>query len=212
MSIFSKWSARRATDSASATPVAEPAEPVTTSKVLPKFLSSLSQVETPVLLDLGPVVGQNVAFFGERLSCKLHVEDLLAIVETYARNDNRVAVIDGLTNQLDRVVGPVDGVLCWDLFDYLDRRSAPAVAGALVRLMRHGAVLHGFFGTKATSIQHYTRFVVEGVDQLRQRTYPATPTTRTVFVTRDLQKMFAGLTIKESVLLKNNTQEVMLKR
>jgi hypothetical protein len=33
-----------------------------------------------------------------------------------------------------------------------------------------------------------------------------------VFVTRDLQKMFTGLAIKESVLLKNNTQEVLLKR
>jgi hypothetical protein len=210
MSLFSKWSGRRG-DEASTT-VAEPVEPLTTSKVLPKFLSALSQVEAPVLLDLGPVVGQNVAFFGDRLSCKLHVEDLLAVVETYARNDNRAAVVDGLAQRLDRVNGPVDGILCWDLFDYLDRKAAPVVAAALVKLLREGGVLHGFFATKALPVSAYTRFIVEAPDQFRQRAYPAAPTTRTVFVTRDLQKMFTGLAIKESVLLKNNTQEVLLKR
>ena len=212
MSLFSRWPGRKATETASATSVAESVEPLTTTKVLPKFLSALAQVETPTVLDLGPVVGQNVAFFGERLSCKLHVEDLAAIVETYARNDNRAAAVDGLVQRLDRVTGPVDGILCWDLFDYLDRRAAPTVAAALVRLMRAGAVLHGFFGTKAIAVNHYTRFVVEAPDQFRPRPYAASATTRTVFVTRDLQKMFTGLTVKESVLLKNNTQEVLLRR
>jgi hypothetical protein len=169
-------------------------------------------VDAPVLLDLGPVVGQNVAFFGERLACRLHVEDLLTVVETYARNDNRAATVDGLTQRLDRVNGPVDGILCWDLFDYVDRRAAPIVAGTLARLLREGGVLHGFFATKAAPVDFYTRFIVDAPDQFRQRPYRAAPTTRTVFVNRDLQRMFTGLAVKESVLLKNNTQEVLLKR
>ena len=36
------------------------------TKVLRKFLASLTSRESPVLMDLGPVVGSNVTFLGER--------------------------------------------------------------------------------------------------------------------------------------------------
>ena len=36
---------------------------------------------SPVLLDLGPVSGTNVSFLGERLGCKLHLEDLFADID-----------------------------------------------------------------------------------------------------------------------------------
>ena len=48
------------------------------TKALPKFLSALSARTQPVLLDLGPVVGDNVTFFGEQLGCKIFVEDIFA--------------------------------------------------------------------------------------------------------------------------------------
>ena len=48
------------------------------TKALRKFLSSLVLRESPVLMDLGPVVGPNVTFFGERLGCKILLEDLFA--------------------------------------------------------------------------------------------------------------------------------------
>ena len=54
---------------------------VSTSKVFPKFLSALGQQPAPVLLDLGPVVGSNITFFGERLGCKIIVEDLFGDLE-----------------------------------------------------------------------------------------------------------------------------------
>jgi hypothetical protein len=86
------------------------------------------------------------------------------------------------------------------------------VAAALVRLLAPAGVLHGFFSTKSGDVAHYTRFVVESAQQFRPRPYPATAGTRTAFVTRDLTKMFDGLRITESVLLKNNVQEVLMKR
>jgi hypothetical protein len=213
MSLFSRWSQRKPDPAASKAPAPEPAsEPPTTSKVLPKFLSALAQLEAPALLDLGPVVGQNVAFFGDRLSCKLHVEDLFAVVDAHARAGTRALVADAIVSRLQRHSGHVDGILCWDLFDYLDRKTAPAVAAELVKLLAPNGVVHGFFGTKTGEITHYTRFIVEAPDQFRQRVTPAPATPRTVFVTRDITKMFDGLRVTETVLLKNSVQEVMLKR
>jgi hypothetical protein len=42
--------------------------------------------------------------------------------------------------------------------------------------------------------------------------YPATTTRRQVLVTRDINKMFTGLVVAESVLLKSNTRETLLRR
>ena len=50
--------------------------PVQPTKVLEKFLAGLSGRAEPVLLDLGPVVGSNVTFFREEISCKICLEDL----------------------------------------------------------------------------------------------------------------------------------------
>ena len=50
--------------------------PVHPTKVLARFIAGLSSRSQPVLLDLGPVVGTNVSFFGEQLGCKIIVEDL----------------------------------------------------------------------------------------------------------------------------------------
>ena len=56
----------------------EPPSPGTQcpTKALKKFLATLTSRPNPVLLDLGPVIGANVSFFGEQLGCKILVEDL----------------------------------------------------------------------------------------------------------------------------------------
>ena len=51
------------------------------TKALARFVSSLSGRSQSVLLDLGPVVGPNLSFFGEELGCKIIVEDLYKDVE-----------------------------------------------------------------------------------------------------------------------------------
>ena len=66
----------------SASPDAGAAWPVYPTKALAKFLSSLNARSQRLLLDLGPVVGTNVTFFGEELGCKIHVEDLFKVGET----------------------------------------------------------------------------------------------------------------------------------
>jgi hypothetical protein len=185
---------------------------VTTSKVLPRLLSLLSQAPAPVLLDLGPVVGANVSFFGDRLACKIYVEDLFADIERHARAGTRDAVPEMLTTRPLAADGSVDAVLCWDLFDYLEPAAGKALAARLTGLLRTGGVLYGFFGTTPVDLAHYTRFALEGEDTLRQRQYPATVFRRTVLTTRDINRMFEGLVVAESVLLKSSTRETLFRK
>ena len=185
---------------------------VSASKVLPRFLSVLSLRPAPVLLDLGPVVGPNISFFGDQFACKIHVADLYAEVETHARAESREALAAAMDARIQHQAGSIDGILCWDLFDFLDRASGQLLATRLTALLRPGGVLYGFFGASQANLTSYTRFVVEAVNTLRLRTAPATPTARTVWTTRDINRMFDGLTVAESVLLKTSTRETLFRK
>jgi len=207
-----KWASRRDQPPPASAPVAAGVDTVATSKVLPRLLAALSNQPSPVLVDLGPVVGSNIAFFGERLSCKIHVEDLFQEVEAAAQRGALDTLAANLDRRLTHGADSVDGILCWDLFDFLDRPTGQALAARLSSMLRKGGVLYGFFGTSPAELTQYTRFVAEADDKLRLRPYPATPVKRTVLVTRDINRMFEGLVVAESVLLKSNTREALFRK
>src|SRR6266508_3747154 len=58
-------------------------EPLFATKAFRKLLSTLSSREAPTLIDLGPVVGSNVSFFGEQVGCKIFVEDIYAELDRH---------------------------------------------------------------------------------------------------------------------------------
>src|SRR5215813_10772213 len=96
-------------------------DPVFATKALKKFLITLTSRPSPVLLDLGPVVGSNVSFFGEQLGCKIFVEDIFADVDRHVRDGKLEALPPFFQKRFQQSAGAVDGILCWDLFDYLDK-------------------------------------------------------------------------------------------
>ena len=208
------WSGRKRSDRAP-DPVAAPPAPVdvtASSKVLPKFLSALSTRTSPVLLDLGPVVGTNVEFFGERLACKIHVLDLFSEVEAFSRRGSAEGLAEALAARITLPYDSVDGLLCWDLFDFLDKTTAQTLAVHLVKLLKPGGALYGFFGTTPVDLRQYTRFVADGDQSFRLRQSPATPVKRLVLANRDINRMFEPLTVAESVLLKTNTRETLFRK
>ena len=75
-----------------------------------------------MLLDLGPVVGSNVSFFGEQLGCKIFVEDIYADLDRHVRDGTLEELPAFLTKRFSAADGTVDGILCWDVIDYLDGR------------------------------------------------------------------------------------------
>lgn len=208
-----KWGSRRAeTPPAAPAPPTAVADATVTSKVFPRFLAAVGQQPSPVLLDLGPVVGSNVSFFGERLACKLHVEDLYSDIEAHAKRGDRAALAEFFATRLTQAPDSIDGILCWDLFDFLDRTSGQVLAKRLAGMLRKGGALYGSFGTTPLELKHYTKTIVATEDALRHRLSPATPVARTVLLTRDIIKMFDGLIVAESVLLKSSTRETLFRR
>lgn len=182
------------------------------TKVLPKFLTALTHHEAPVLLDLGPVVGSNVSFFGERLGCKIFVEDLYADVERAVREGAADTMGSTLAARINQADGSVNGILCWDLFDFLDKKTAQALGTQLARVLRPGGALLGLFASKPPADPVFTRFVIVDERTVIHRPYRGVPRRPTGLQNRDIALLFPGLRVTESYLLLNQTREILLRR
>ena len=212
MGLLDRLAPRRSDAEPPPMPLAAVADPVFATKALRKFLTALTANASPVLLDLGPVVGSNVSFFGEQLGCKIFVEDIFADLERHIRDGKLERLPDFLKARFPQETGSVDGVLCWDLFDYLDKASALAVATELTRVLRPEGALLGFFGTVQSPEARYTKYIIADEINLKHRPYPAARGRQSVLLNRDIIKMFGGLRVSDSFLLKNNIREILFRK
>ena len=187
-------------------------DPTYPTKTLAKFLKLLQQRDNPALIDLGPVVGHNVTFFGEQLGCRIRVEDIAADIERLATAGTLDELPAFLKTRFPQEPESIDGILCWDVFDFLDRPSAFALAEVLTRLLRPDGALLGFFSVAEGRPQVYTKFIVVDEHTLRYRTYPAARPRQRVLQNRDISKMFAGLRVAESFLMKNSVREMLFRK
>ncbi len=188
------------------------ADPVFATKALKKFLATLTARESPVLLDLGPVVGSNVSFFGEQLGCKIFVEDIFADVDRHVRANTLENLPAFFKKRFPQEEGTVDGILCWDMIDYLDRPAAQELASQLTRVLRPEGALLGFFGTAAPRDTHYTKFIIMDDVNLKHRAYPALRGRQAILLNRDIIRLFSGLRVSDSFLLQNNLREILFRK
>lgn len=207
------WDSRNKARNDAAAPAAALADAGQTfpTKALRKFLATLTSRESPVLMDLGPVVGSNVTFFGERLGCKIILEDLFADLDRYPKN-SETPFAEYLKTRLKHQDGSVDGILCWNFFDFLDLPSAQALAVALTKLLRPDGALLGFFTTVGAADTRFSRYVIMGEDSVKQKMYSSGGKKQTSFQNRDIIRMFNGLKVSESFLLKTNVREFLFRK
>jgi hypothetical protein len=183
------------------------------TKALRKFLSCLTARELPVLIDLGPVVGSNISFFGEQLGCKIFVLDLFSDLDRHVRDARLEELGDFLVKRVSQEAASVDGILCWDFLDYLDKGTAHKLATELTRVLRPEGALLGFFGTSSQlGESRYTKFIVADEVNLRYRTYPALRPRQSSLPNRDILRMFDGLTVADSFLLQNKQREILFRK
>jgi SAM-dependent methyltransferase len=203
---------RRKDDRDDSGPVGVPAHP---TKALEKFLTSLASRPQPLLLDLGPVVGTNVPFFGEELGCKIHVEDLATDIDRHVREGKLEQLPAFLSKRFPQESDSVDGILCWDLFDYLDKPAAQSLARELMRVLRPEGVLRAFFGTadpRSAVSSIYTKYIIVDRTHLQYRSYAASRGKQRPLVNRDIERLFGSLRVTEQFLLKTNLREVLFRK
>ncbi|HXG89288.1 MAG TPA: hypothetical protein VNJ02_13205 [Vicinamibacterales bacterium] len=211
--LFSIFGGRRAPEGdATADAPASPQEPLYPTKALATFFKVLQSRDKPTLIDLGPVVGSNVTFFGEHLGCRIRVEDVAADIERHHKAGNLNELATFFKSRFPQESESIDGILCWDVLDFLERPAALALASALSRLLRPDGALLGFFSTAEGRAQVYTKYLVVDEVSLRYRTYPSSVSRQKSLLNRDIIKMFDGLRVTDSFLMKNNVREILFRK
>jgi SAM-dependent methyltransferase len=155
-----------------------------------------------------------VTFFGERLGCKFQVEELSKDIDRHVREDKLSELPEFLGKRFPQADESFDGILCWDLFDYLDKKSAQALAKQLARILRPGGALLALFNaTEAVpTTKAYTRFVVVDDATIQHRPYAAARGKQKPLPNRDIQRMFEPLRVTDQFLLKSNTREMLFRK
>ena len=180
------------------------------SSVFATFLSLISSRPAAEVVDLGPAIGSNIAFLGERLGCRIHVKDLYADLERHAREDALDRFPEFLGGRFAEYDDEsIDAVLCWDVFDYLMPAAASALAGTLIQALRPGGALLAFFGAGGVGERSYTRYVIDGDGHFSHRVAAAACGRQQALQNRDILALFPDLKLFESVLLKSGLREVL---
>ena len=195
----------------------EGAEPATSERTVPtkafgRFLHALSLRESPIVLDLGPIVGGNVNFLGERLGCKYLVEDLYQNIEGHVTAKNPPDLAAFFEKRFPQADASVDGVLCWDVLDYLDKPAAQVVAREMMRVLKPGGAVFGFFANAPAPEKEYTRYLIVDDKTLKHRTTPGSRARQQVYANRDINRLFEGLTVSDSFLLLTKTREIIFRK
>jgi hypothetical protein len=182
------------------------------SRTLRTFVEALAGSPDPVIVDLGPVVGANVSFLGSRLACKLYPVDLYALVDQpFARGDGE-GLEAALGEKLGQQPGSVDGILAWDLFDYVSRQDAAVLARHVASLLRPGGLMMALFTTEPRHETASRRYVIVDPEHLRHRPAPGARWPRKVWPLRDIEILLAPLEVQQSHLLAHHQREMLLRR
>lgn len=213
--LLSRFGQPRAKESGETPPAALPEPVVETtyaSKALQKLVTALAARPNPLVVDLGPVVGSNVTFFAEQIGCRVRVEDIAADLDSHAREGTLDHLPAFFASHFTQAPGTVDGIICWDLLDYLERPAAQALGTALSRLLKPDGRLLGFFSTTDAGEASYTKYIVVDASTLRYRPYPARLRRQRGLFTGDIIKLFTDLRVTDSFLMKTNVREMLFRK
>jgi hypothetical protein len=189
----------------------------TTRMKVPLFgavIRRLNPTRRWVVLDLGAASTGTLGLLG-RFGCRVDVADIAgaAIEELNAEKDPRR--IEKLAESLlpRRRDEPTDFVLCWDLFDYLNKRSITALMAQVAARQEPLAMAHALVEYSARSMpacpRHYT-----AVDETHLEAMTLTNAERETprYSHEDLALAVPDYTIDRAVLLGNGMQEFLLER
>ncbi len=182
------------------------------TEAMRRFICGMQGQPSPVMLDLGPASGTNVAFLGERLGCKVYFDDLFAGIEKLAGTRRDGQLDQFLAARFPHAGSSMDGVLCWDVLDYLPGPAAHVFAAQLTRLLRPGGMLMALVGTIPHEDGCRKDYVIVDDEHLQHRLISTSLVPQPVRLRRDVERLFGALYVDECFLLRHHQQEYLFRK
>jgi hypothetical protein len=186
------------------------------SRGLEEFFSYIRDQSGLTILDLGGATQQNVSFI-TNLGHRLYSEDFLQILnETFGDEDNVEQLNPGridyfLRQSLDYPEGHFDGVLIWDVLEYLQPALLTAVVERMHAIVRPKSYMLAFFHSddKVDSAPYYT-FRIQDTNSLQVAQRGARRPAQ-LFNNRSLEKLFTRYESVKFFLTRERLREVIIK-
>ena len=186
------------------------------SRGIEEFFNCIRDQSGLNILDLGSASQQNVSFI-TNLGHRLYAEDFLRLLnESFGPDDlaaqSNSGGIDYFLNQaLNYPEGHFDGVLVWDVLEYLAPALLAAVVERLMKIARPKGYMLAFFHSddKAESVPFYT-FRIQDMNSLQvaqsRMRKPAQ-----LFNNRGLERLFGRAESVKFFLTRDRLREVIVK-
>jgi 2-polyprenyl-3-methyl-5-hydroxy-6-metoxy-1,4-benzoquinol methylase len=186
------------------------------SRGLEQFFDHIRGQSGLTILDLGGAVQQNVHFI-TNLGHRLYSEDFLRILEeTFGSDEDTSQTNPGrieyfLRNALDYPEYLFDGVLVWDVLEYLEPPLLAAVLERLHKIVRPNSYMLAFFHSddKLEAVPYYC-FRIQDVKTL-QVAQNGTRRPAQLFNNRSLEKLFQQFGSVKFFLTRERLREVIVK-
>jgi hypothetical protein len=186
------------------------------SRGLDEFFGYIRNQSGLTLLDLGIATQQNISFI-TNLGHRLYSEDFLQILtESFGLDDTTDQSNPGrieffLKQALDYPEGQFDGVLVWDVLEYLEAPLLNAVIERLHRIVRPKSYMLAFFHAddKLDSVPFYT-FRIQETNLLQVEQKGLRRPTQ-LFNNRAIEKVFGRFESVKFFLTRERLREVIVK-
>jgi SAM-dependent methyltransferase len=161
------------------------------------------------ILDLGPALGGNVAFWS-RFPCRIQIEDLHSSLADFSLDETEAwnpAVLDRMfcfTSDAQ-----FDVILCWDLLNYLRSEQVTALLAHLARFCRPGALLFALFWLAPRIPDEPIIFRIIDAEHMEYINRTAKTRSWAGFQARDIGRFSDDFEISNSFLLRHSIQEYL---
>jgi len=181
------------------------------SNGLDQFFSYIKGESGLSILDLAGVNQANVSFI-TNLGHRIYSEDFLRGLRLASNGDPQPRVEAFLSQNLNHREASFDGVLAWDVLEYLSAPLLAATVERLARIVKPGSYLLAVFQAqeKVESVPQYSFRIQDSKTLLvadRGRRKP-----EQVFNNRSLEKLFQGFESLKFFLARDKLREVIVRR
>lgn len=184
------------------------------SRGLQEFFNYIRGQSGLTILDFGAATQQNVSFI-TNLGHRLYSENFLQLLKesfTDAADQSNPGRIEHFLKQaLDYPEGQFDGVLIWDVLEYLSPTLLAAVVERLHKIVRPQSYMLAFFHSddKQEAVPYYT-FRIQELNTLQVDQHGARQPVQ-LFNNRSLEKLFSRFGSVKFFLTRERLREVIIK-
>jgi SAM-dependent methyltransferase len=193
------------------------------SNGLKEFLWNLEGLGHGSLLDLGPVWQSTITFFVER-GFKVYADDLLRDWKEFVTaEDERLRKIRPgedasemtaesradrfLESNIKYARDTFDGILLWDLLDYMDRALVKRFVEHLADVLRPGGVIFAMFHTGKPEL--FYRYRILDRQTLELTTAPPLFSIQRSYQNREIQDLFRGFRTSKAFVGRDQLREAL---